>query len=168
MELSKQERLILYNQYEILKAVDGGNSEHYTEYQKILESGYKREYYRFSGHIDDELDDDVAAFVYDVLDMYRALFDSYNKLSPEQLKDIDKDRIIFEGFDGNNECEYLGYARFILKELKLYSETEKYCRDLDSHCRKVNKYLKMLERWQQIEGNKFILDQEQIKEIISG
>ena len=44
MELTKKERLILYNQYEILKKLDPDGEENYKIDQEILINGFKANY----------------------------------------------------------------------------------------------------------------------------
>ena len=44
MELSKKDRIILFNQYEILKRLDTDNAEQYEIYQDILAQGFEYNY----------------------------------------------------------------------------------------------------------------------------
>ncbi|HBI91490.1 MAG TPA: hypothetical protein DDY58_03100, partial [Terrisporobacter glycolicus] len=44
MELTKKERLILYNQYEILKSLNPDEKEYYEIDQEILINGFKYNY----------------------------------------------------------------------------------------------------------------------------
>lgn len=112
------------------------------------------------------MDDNIADFVWDVLDMYRSLFDSYNKLPLEQKNDIDEDDIRFEGFDGNNEAEYLCYTDFILEDLERYKESRECGDDHNSHWPTVQKYSRMLAKYKQIKKDRY-LSLDQIKEIIT-
>lgn len=67
----------------------------------------------------DDIDREVFApeqceYVLDVLDMFWNLQDSFNELEDKAgLKESD---VTFPGFDGNNEGDFIAYARFWLKE----------------------------------------------------
>ena len=66
MELSKKDRIILHNQYEILKRLDTDNAELYEEYQGILLNGF--EYlYDDIGSLLDEVPCSVSEKVHDIL-----------------------------------------------------------------------------------------------------
>jgi uncharacterized protein len=151
MQLSQSERLILYNQYEILKQLskDKRDIKRYEAVQTALQFGYTRNYYIFSEHISEsEFESAKMNFVYDVLDMFRRLGDSYDKLSPSEKERIDPNEVIFSGFDGNNESEYSCYAAFLLKELDLYSESNRP--DLNTHSPTIWKYNKMLSQLRKV------------------
>lgn len=169
MELSQAERLILYNQYEILKAMckDKRDIEHYDAIQTTLEFGYSRNYYVFSEHITEtEFEPDKMKFVYDVLDMYRLLGDSYNKLPKPEKETIDSRSVLFPGFDGNDECEYLSYASYLTNELNLYSESKRP--DLNTHAPYLWNYKKMLSKLNKIKGSDHyrLLSSDEITQII--
>jgi uncharacterized protein len=72
-----------------------------------------------------------------ILDMWRFVEESYEKLSPS-----DKNRVAieaqpfgkhvrFQGFDGNNETEHFGIAQFLVNEMGEFSHFKD--RDLNSH-----------------------------------
>lgn len=150
MELSKEQRLILYNQYEILKSIQPENLEHYEVRQQILEHGYKHEYYKMFDFLGDEMPDDIASFVWDVLEMYRDLFDSYDELESPQKETVDQQSVQFKGFDGNEEPAYYGYVCFIVNDMKRYQEIKTYSDELNSHWPVMDRYEAMLDEWKQI------------------
>lgn len=168
MEFSKRERLILYNQYEILKFLKPEEEKIYNNYQTILADGYKRDYSYLVEGFDDELSDEIAEFVWDVFQMYRTLLVSYRQLSPEQRNDIKEEAIQFEGYDGNEEGQYHWYACFILEDLKRYTEISEYCKNINSHARRIKHYTEMIQKWIKLRKDKYCdLSFDQIKEIIS-
>ena len=84
MELTKKERLILYNQYEILKKLDPDGEENYKIDQEILINGFKANYDDLASGFMDETSVEVSEFVIDVLQMYRTLNNSYRELNEEE------------------------------------------------------------------------------------
>lgn len=151
MELSQSERLILYNQYEILKQLtkDKHDIKHYETVQTALQSGYTRNYDIFCSHIcEKELESEKMTYVYDVLDMYRLLSDSVDELHAPEKELINSHDISFRGFDGNEESEYLGYADFIINSLGAYSENKRPA--LNSHAPTLWRYDKMLSQLRKI------------------
>ena len=168
VELSKDQRLVLYNQYEILKGIYS-NDEHmvdtYNYYQEILVGGYKAQYDELISGFYDELPIDIHEFVFDILQLHRVLFDSYENLMDDEKKEIDKNDIIFDGFDGNEEFEYYRYTESVLTNMQRYSEIYDNGKvTLNSHARRVPIYKRMLDAW---EGKKQNLNFEDIKKIIS-
>jgi uncharacterized protein YfbU (UPF0304 family) len=171
MELSKKDRLILYNQYEILKFLNS-NDKHMTEQyelnQEILWNGFKHNYSDLVENMDNDIPDHVSEFVWDVLRMYRTLNNSYLKLSEEEKKEINVSDIRYQGFDGNEEGKHYSYANFILEKMKHYEEIyDNGHVELNSHANRVLLYQTMLEEWSNITDNKYqILTLKQIRKII--
>ncbi len=171
MELSKKERLSLYNQYEILKLLNADDRhmvEKYELYQEILSNGYQYNYDDLVGGMYDDTPDNVSKFVWDVLNMYRSLYNSYYELDPEQQKEIDFEDITYQGFDGNEEADYYLYANFILEQMKRYDEIYNNGKvELNSHSHRIPTYKKMLNTWTKIRADKYSnLTLNQLKEII--
>ena len=50
----------------------------------------------------------------------------------------------FPGFDGNNEAEHLGIARFLINDLDRFSRFREGHRDLNSHHPTLESYGRML------------------------
>ena len=103
MELTKKERLTLYNQYEILKRLDPDGVEYYNVKQEILINGFKANYDDLVNGFMEETPVEVSEFVVDVLQMYRTLNNSYLELTEEEKNNINLYDIAFKGFDGNEE-----------------------------------------------------------------
>ena len=171
MKLSKKDREILYNQFEILKLLNKDDEyevKTYEKYQRIVESGYTLNYDEFSSVIsENETEEEIQKFVYDVLDMFRGLIFSFGNLDDKEGLTIEDVR--YQGFDGNEEGEYYGYANFLLEDLKIYQESYEVSKSfLNSHCNKVQEYRRMLEVFKKYSvESQTILSADQIKEILN-
>lgn len=99
----------------------------------------------FHGHEDDK---QLVTEVGDVLEMWFFIESGYGKLSKK-----DKDRVAteadpfgkdvrFRGFDGNNESEHYGVARFLIDKLERFTTFKR--RDLNSHAPSIESYRRML------------------------
>jgi uncharacterized protein YfbU (UPF0304 family) len=106
----------------------------------------------FHDHEDNER---VVSEVTDVLEMWSYMEAAFGKLSKK-----DKDRVaaeadpfgkqvIFPGFDGNNESQYLSVARFLINELDRFSEFKG--RDLNSQMPSIDAYRRMLSVFEPIQ-----------------
>jgi len=101
----------------------------------------------FHGHADKQA---RVRFVVDVLDMWEFLEESFEALNDEEKAWLAKEadpfgtHVTFRGFDGNNEAEYLGVARFLIEDLKRFSRFRKGHRDLNSHHQTIETYGQML------------------------
>ena len=90
----------------------------------------------FHGHIDKR---SRVSFVVDVLDMWDRLEEGFEKLSEddkarlEQAAGVFGKNVRFPGFDGNNESEYIGIARFLIDDLSRFSRFKDRKSDLNSH-----------------------------------
>lgn len=99
----------------------------------------------YHNHEDDPRD---LRFVLDVLGMFTILEFSYEKLSTKDKKLIKKEAgpligdLQFRGFDGNEECRYMGIARFLIEEMDRFQNFKD--RDLNSHMPTIDTYSRML------------------------
>lgn len=168
MDLSKQERLFLYNQYDILERLNPEEAETYRNYKTILQNGYKLHYSDMVEWFSDEMSEEASELVIDVLDMYSALLNSYENLQDKE--GVDERRITFPGFDGNHETTYLGYTRFFLNDLERFSELRQTGHGgYNSHRQMVPKYRDMVDMWKLKDPElRFSnLTKEEINEIIN-
>ncbi|HWR18732.1 MAG TPA: YfbU family protein [Clostridia bacterium] len=169
VDLSGKERLLLYNQYEILKLLSKGDAEQVKSYemsQKIVKYGYKHEYYELADWMFDELPDEDAKFVWDVFQMFDVLGTSFDNLPDEQKGTIDPYKIKFHGYDGNEEGSYLFYATFVLRDMERYQWLWDEKKSLNSHCRMLGCYGRKLAKWKEIRDGEFsVLSYDQIMEI---
>ena len=114
--LSKIERLILANQYKILKKLE--NTSEYDEIIKILEEGYEIFYDEILAHIYDELPKSECQLVWDILSFYDTIVEPYKQNNPNDNEIINHFYSYFKGFDGNSEAEYLCFVRFLIEVQK--------------------------------------------------
>ena len=149
MELNKKERLVLWNQYEILKLLDRDNAKKYQNNQEILENGFEYEYDSLVSWMTD-IPKEVCEEVYSILHMFRCLICSFDKL--DSTSELVREDCMFDGFDGNEETDYYIYAKWLIEEDNKYNEFSK-C-DLDSHWNKLNTYRTMLIRFNEITSEK--------------
>ena len=169
MELDIKDRLILYNQYEILKVLNSEESKEYELMQNIVVNGFKSNYEELITGFSNETPESISEFVFDVLQMYRELDDSLSELSAEEKEHVDKHDITYAGFDGNEEGSYYTYANFVLEDLGSYEEIYNNGKvELNSHRNMVNKYKRMVTTWKEIKSGRYDnLSFENIKKIIN-
>lgn len=145
MELTKKERLILANQFKILEKLYPGKAEDYSVRRKALESGFALHYATLFEHIYDEMPEEQCREVLDILNMYRVITFSLEKI--EDKGDIANHPYVqFPGFNGNTEINYLLYAEYFITDLGRFKEL-KYDQeypDLNSHMPTLDKYRRML------------------------
>lgn len=173
MELSKKDRLILVNQYRILQKLskEGYEIADYESKITALLNGYTLHYEDlFDEFSEKELSVEESRYVLDVLELYRAIIFSYTRLCGENLvkKLTDKD-VAFPGFDGNDESEYLSYARYFIEDLGRYDEIKQYAAecDLNSHMNTTNRYKAMLSIIANIEPRyRYCMSEEQIIKLL--
>jgi uncharacterized protein YfbU (UPF0304 family) len=159
MTLTKFERISLANQCRLLARAYPEDATQHLNAATALERGYTREY-PFS-HVDEELSEEDCNFVYDVLDMHSWLQHCVGEL-PKDLG-LDAADVVFPGFDGNSETEYMGYARHIGKDLGLYTDLK--IESFNSHMHSASGYRSMLERYKE-EGGVAEHDASAIKRIL--
>jgi len=128
VKLNKETRLILYNQYEILKKLDSGNVQDYEEYQDKILSGHEMFLDEFTAAFEEGLNYQECKFVNNILSLYRTIYYSYKK-DEEVRESFELSDLVFKGFDGNDETEmkYLGYYELLtdLGRFQEFSELEK-------------------------------------------
>jgi len=154
VQLTKIQRLMLSNQFKILEGLYPEEKEYYEVRRKAIEEGYTLHYREaFEVLNEDEMTEKESQEVLDILNMYRSITFSYNKL--ENKTGIKEESIKFKGFDLNDseEAKRLMYTRYFIIELDRFRELtygEKR-RDFNSHWPMLNKYRKMLEVWESMD-----------------
>lgn len=149
MELSKKDRIILFNQYEILKHLDSNNAEQYKLYQDILAQGFEYNYDDICSSFD-EVPYSVSEKVHEILGMLRCMTFSFDNL--QDVTGLSREDYMFRGFDGNEETEYYAYAEWLVKRNGDYNEFKK-C-EFNSHWRLLPRYEEMLERFYEVTREK--------------
>jgi uncharacterized protein len=164
------ERLQLANQFKILEKLYPDDAEHYAASREIVEHGYSIEYGDVFANIFTEMCFEECEYVYDVLDMHRALICSFNALRDKDgltLKDVS-----FKGFDGNSKSKCHSFVEYLQKEGKW---TETLIGGLNSHSiSTITRCPRMLQKfnpiWKSLNKTSVgggYLTAEQIREIIS-
>lgn len=160
LNLTKEQRLILANQYRILSILQ--DREIYGKISNALIRGH-RWIYEHAIEIYDEFSVLDSKHVLDILEMYRNLNDSYNVLKDKS--GIDEHDIKFCGFDCLNESKHADFVS------ALY-ENEYFSDVLSGECLSAKtplraKYDKMLSNWESIGKSKTPLSKDDILKIIS-
>jgi hypothetical protein len=148
--ISKANRWILYNQYEILSLLyqitsRSGNSDYYREHQEIIGRGYEWYYSEISQGVEQPMAYGESEEVITILDMFRAIDNAC--IRGIDCSDIRSYHLKFSGFDGNNETNYYSFARFTIFEKGLFEESKPDTNDINSHFPMLPKYRKMLVEW---------------------
>jgi uncharacterized protein YfbU (UPF0304 family) len=153
--LSNPDRLQLSAQFRLLGLMtsDEDESEEYERLVEVLERGFTGEYGNVFASIHDELPISECRLVWDILDMFRVIRPSVERLEPDRLKKIDelaKGVLRFDGFDFNDarEIRLAIYARFLVEsgrwsELAVHFDAGH--EHGNSHHPNLDKYLRMLE-----------------------
>lgn len=142
MKLTKTERLMLWNQYEIRKHLEPNSAVHCKAAQEVLQAGYEPVY----GQVLEQMDDDVfpqhkADFVYNVFSM----FDAFGRFEERVGKPIGGYHSKFSGFDGHGDL--VGFARFNVETLGRWKWLN--ITNFDAHMAIEPMYERMLEVWMQ-------------------
>jgi len=160
--MDKLKRYELINQLLILEKLYPEDADYYSKNRKALENGYELHYSWLTENISDGLSEGECREVLDILDMYRSITFSWQRLH----KDIEiPDKLKFRGFDGNNETELMGYVQYFIIDLGRFDELT-YGKEFpyfNSHRPMLNKYQRMLIIWRKYQ---FDLTEEQINLIM--
>ena len=113
MDLSKAERQILINQYEILKRLNERDQIHYDDKIQILNEGFSF-FYHLAVRVNEGLPEADCRLVLDVLEMYRCM-DHYRKANPTEDEVCKHPWAIFRGFDLYDEWRLRDFARYLMK-----------------------------------------------------
>ena len=167
-ELNQVEKLILLNQYKILRDLavlkkDENDEELYDNNIKILQNGFAHNYTDLTDELSNDMLNEDCELVWDILELYSYINFSFKRLKNSTIKETD---IKFIGFDGNNELELRSYCKFIIKDLHRFCELlDSSNDDLNSHHEMFMNYKKMIEKWNDM-GKPYELSEEQIIEIL--
>lgn len=155
MEFTNKERIILYNQYEILKKLYPEEQKEYEIKQKVIKNGYVEHYEKY---IEDcinleNVSEEITKVVYNILSMYLVLRHSYLALKDDKKNSINKESIVFKGFS-KDEKIYKEYAEFLIKDLELFKDVlEVDGFKLESYSCMFDIYKNMLDRWIEVRKN---------------
>jgi uncharacterized protein YfbU (UPF0304 family) len=152
VDLTVAERLILVNQYEILKRLDPDSAAGYELKIEILRDGYAPFYFELDrGLVDDEpeLTMEEFRFVADVLEMFYMVH-VYRRDHSEDAELAKHGMRHFPGFSGNQEHRLMALAKFAVHRLDRWSEQLEYTSendDMNSHYEMAERYKLMLAEW---------------------
>lgn len=169
IDLTAYQRINLLNQYTILQKLsllqgDKDEAEFYEQKAKIISNGYTHEYNLILDCLFEEFGRNDAQLVWDTLEMYSAIYYSYRNIENPELT---YEQITFPGFDGNSETTHMFYCKFILFDMRRYTEfLENGRTDFNSHSEKCGKYCAMLTKWKEM-NKPLKMTEEQIKELIN-
>jgi uncharacterized protein len=117
--------------------------------------------WKYSGiPFSDSEDPEVVKEVLDILDLWSCIERSYAKLDSGGKEALRKnlgalgDAPRFQGFDGNNEGEYVGTALFLVNELERFVEFKG--RDFNCHYPSIDMHRRMLAAFEPLR-RKFVL-----------
>lgn len=150
--LSDGEKLIALMLADVIKGLDLKGETNVGLVEKVIYGGH---YWAlgwemsgvFHGHIDKQ---SRVSFVVNVLDMWDFIEEAYERLSDEGKNQLEATAdpfgkyVVFPGFDGNNESEHLGIARFLIEDLQRFSRFREGHRDLNSHHPTLESYGRMV------------------------
>ena len=160
--MDKLKRYELINQLLILEKLYPEEADYYARNRKALENGYELHYSWLTENISDGLSEEECKEVLDILDMYRSITFSWQRL--HEVKEL-PDELKFRGFDGNNETALMGYVQYFIIDLQRFAELT-YGKEhpfFNSNCPMLDKYRRMLTVWKQY---KFDLTQDQIASVM--
>lgn len=187
-KLSNKEKLILWNQYEILKNLDTDKAEKYESCQKALEYGIEYVYdpsYKLADKLTepkpklmDPIPTSVLEKVKEILDMYCSLYGSFEaleynfRIEHNEKLGIILEQCMFRGFNSQDVGEngYYLCAEWLIKYTMNYPAF-KNC-ELESQQSMLYEYEQMLKRYYEYvkyeERENYVrnLSAEQIKYII--
>ncbi|EOG1897516.1 MULTISPECIES: YfbU family protein [Acinetobacter calcoaceticus/baumannii complex] len=161
IELTDKERLFLANQHEILGHLNKDNSDYHFKLAEQLRDGHEWLYSQSFDNFSENLPDDAAELVLNILQIYEMIQDTYDGLSDKSL--ISEHQIKFPGFDGNNETEFMGFVDALEKDNRFVDVIQTGNRN--SHSPKVHVYERMIAKWQAF-GKPYNLTTEQLIEIL--
>ncbi len=123
INLTYSERLILSNQFEILKLLNPDQEHYYDQALEIVNSGLEYMYGEINPAVYKETTSAaISKEVVQILDMFRTLEFSCRKLGIKPT-DIGAD---FQGFDANEGTGHYGFCHFMRRKLGRWDELKDY------------------------------------------
>jgi uncharacterized protein YfbU (UPF0304 family) len=152
------ERLVLFNQYEILKKLDPEKVALYERHQEVVEKGFES-LYEDLGVSKTTLSREAAQEVDDILALFRAIKASTNTGARNVAG-----KTQFVGFGPSQPNERFAYADFLSNILRFPQEVSNSADNRPEL--QLEKYRTMLKRWNEI-GRKNELSADQIEHLIA-
>jgi uncharacterized protein YfbU (UPF0304 family) len=148
MELAKTDRLVLINQYMILKLFDRDREDRYSELITTLEEGFEIFFAYVQDQISEEMSPAEGRFVYDVLSIYKCI-EFYKRDNPASGI-AHHTWVYFPGLGGKYESEYRTFTLFLIETYKKSTEQGKPIatpQTIDRHAPTLDKYKRMINEW---------------------
>jgi len=122
---------------------------------EILESGFTGEYWQEVAGFETELSKRDSRRVIDILQMFRAITFSIERLEGEPLDDETRRRLVFRGFDHNDPLEghMARYVEFLRRDGQHWTELQAQIAasdDGNSHMEMLDVYMRMLAEYRRI------------------
>jgi uncharacterized protein YfbU (UPF0304 family) len=135
--------------------LEDGDAKYQLERAKVLEEGFVGDYHTEFAGIRPELTAAQSSFVLDVLDMFRILTFSIQKLDKESPKVKDTSLLEFQGFDHNDVLEghMATFVEYLMDDRGLWKELhpqKKASDDGNSHSQMIDVYQRMLTEYRRI------------------
>ena len=167
MKLDYKDRVAFVLQLKILEKLYPEEADYYSRQRLAIEGGYSLHYSDLSESFSPELSLDDCREVLDILDMYRAINYSHERLG--ENSPFNEDQIKFPGFDGNNESRQHSYIRYFILDLGRFDELrgERKFPDFNSHRKMLPQYRGMLEVWKGRDAKDPYLNAESIQELLT-
>lgn len=163
MKLTRVERWILSNQFQILKALHPDQADDWESATEVVRSGYELEFESLAAYVyEDGLSEADCRQVVHIMSMFCALKNCYNQL--QDKSGIDQHKLAFEGFSGNEETLHMAYARWLYANRRFTDL--KTSDDFNSHFPSLGGYRRMLRVWESM-NKKYELTREDIIQITS-
>ena len=156
--INNANRLILRNT-ELLLAhcaeLDADEREYHAQNATILEKGYTGEYHQVFAPLRPEIPSARCDELFDILDMFRVLRASYDRLTDDERAEVEERAISFRGFDYSDEEETAlpGYVEFLFEDdryTELKEPLARFSDDGNSHMRNIDVYRRMLRCFNQV------------------
>lgn len=177
--INNANRLILRNT-ELLLAhcpdLDEADREYHAQNATILEEGFAGEYHHVFAALRPEIPSVRCDELFDILDMFRVLRASYDKLSEDEKAEVEERVISFRGFDYSDDEETAlpGYVEFLFEDdryTELKEPLARFSDDGNSHHRNLDIYRRMLRCFNQLWRKHIIsfdlLSLDEIKQVVS-
>ncbi|WP_298579903.1 YfbU family protein [uncultured Olegusella sp.] len=156
--INNTNRLILRNQEVLLSLADDLDDDEREQHRKnaiILEFGFTGEYPGVFASLRPEIPYSRTVELFDILDMFRVLRGSYERLSDEEKESVDERDISFRGFDysSTEETALPGYVEYLFSDNRYKELEEPLMRFSDggnSHIPIIDVYRRMLRCFKEV------------------
>lgn len=143
-------RLVLANQYSILRHLDVDSTDYWESAVRKAVEGWPVEDLPYVEEIQSYLRNALTRedqhFVLDALNVFELIQDG---LKLGLLPKRDNATVKFPGFDGNTETKLMAYAKYAVNEEHRFESVERYFDDFNAHIPMIEMYQRMIRVWEQ-------------------